>query len=234
MKRYLATFSRGIWLYVPVLLLMLAASATGTYYLSRQQYQAVARIWVDKTTLDSVLAQNPGGYVPPPAKQQADKMSQLLQTDAFVADILNHSNLAAQLTGVPDHDGMIIAGVRKQLDVSTIGNNTVKITYSGTDPVLCQQIVQGTIDRYRNWSFESQVEQKSVELQYYQKQLKNYEAQVNDASRNVEEFANENPHLDPGSPAYLELQRLQRELESAQALYRTTQSKIDQANRIDS
>ncbi|MDQ3898904.1 MAG: hypothetical protein M3319_00075, partial [Actinomycetota bacterium] len=173
MKRYLATFSRGIWLYVPVLLLMLAASATGTYYLSRQQYQAVARIWVDKTTLDSVLAQNPGGYVPPPAKQQADKMSQLLQTDAFVADILNHSNLAAQLTGVPDHDGMIIAGVRKQLDVSTIGNNTVKITYSGTDPVLCQQIVQGTIDRYRNWSFESQVEQKSVELQYYQKQLKN-------------------------------------------------------------
>ena len=45
-KRFLATFYRGRRLYIPVLLLLLAATVLGTYYLALTQYEATARIWV--------------------------------------------------------------------------------------------------------------------------------------------------------------------------------------------
>ena len=57
-KRYLGTFYRGRRLYIPVLLLLLVATVLGTYYLARTQYEATARIWVDKPALDSVLDPN--------------------------------------------------------------------------------------------------------------------------------------------------------------------------------
>jgi uncharacterized protein involved in exopolysaccharide biosynthesis len=235
MKRYFATFFRGKWLYLAALLLMLGASALGTYYLSRSQYEATARIWVDKSALGQVLDQNTQpvyGYTPPPAQQQADKLFQLVQTDSFMTAILKGTTASAQLTGVPDDDRKVLDKVRKKLAISVLGANTVKISFTGPDPVLCQQVVQGTIDQFRTWSLESQVEQHSIELQFYQRQLKNYDEQVNDISRQINEFYQKYPNPDPSSPQYLELQRLQRELEDARGRYTITKTKIDQQDWV--
>ena len=91
-KRYLSTFYRGRRLYVPVLLLLLAATVLGTYYLASTQYEATARIWVDKPALDNVLDPNaPSSYLVSPGQQQADKLNQLLQTDSFVVAILTNT-----------------------------------------------------------------------------------------------------------------------------------------------
>src|SRR5437763_16358839 len=100
-KRYLGTFFRGRRLYIPVLLFLLAATVVGAYYLARTQYEATARIWVDKPALDSVLAPNaPPDYISP-AQQQADKLTQLLQTDSFVAAILTNTAASGRLTSGP-------------------------------------------------------------------------------------------------------------------------------------
>jgi uncharacterized protein involved in exopolysaccharide biosynthesis len=234
-KRYLSTLYRGRWLYLPVLLLMLAATGVGTYYLARTQYEATARIWVDKPLLENVLAPNaPPGYLASPAQQQADKLYQLLQTDSFLAAALKRTAMAGSLTGDMDRDRETIEYVRKRLGVTPLGSNTVRITYWGSDPALCQQVVQGTIDQFRTWDLTARVEQTSIERQFYEKQLQIYEDQVNGAAKRVEDFQGEHPYPDPSSPQYLELQRLQRELESARGLYNATRTKIDQANAADS
>jgi uncharacterized protein involved in exopolysaccharide biosynthesis len=232
-KRYLGTFFRGRRLYIPVLLLLLAATVLGTYYLARTQYEATARIWVDKPALDNVLDPNaPPNYLSP-AQQQADKLAQLLQTDSFVASILKSTGASGRLTSEPDR-ARVIKDVRGKLAVTPLGSNTIKITYSGSDPVFCQQMVQSTIDQFRARDLTARVEQTAIEGQFYQKQLQIYQNQVDAAAKRADDFQRAHPFPDPSSPQYLELQGLQRELESARALFSATRTKIEQANAANS
>jgi uncharacterized protein involved in exopolysaccharide biosynthesis len=233
-KRYLGTFFRGRRLYIPVLLLLLAATVVGTYYLARTQYEATARIWVDKPALDNVLDPNsPATYLASPAQQQADKISQLLQTDSFMESVLKNTSASDQLAGGAVQD-RAIKDARGKLAVTTIGSNTVKITYAGSDPVFCQQIVQSTIDQFRAWDLTARVDQNAIERQFYQKQLQIYQDQVDAAAKRVNDFQTAHPYPDPSSPQYLELQGLQRDLDSARALLNATNTKIEQANAADS
>lgn len=233
-KRYLGTFYRGRRLYLPVLLLLLIATVLGTYYLARTQYEATARIWVDKPALDNVLSPNASsGYLVSPGQQQADKLTQLLQTDSFVEAMLKNTNLSGRLASNPDRD-RVIKDVRGKLTVTPLGSNTIKVTYAGSDPVLCQQVVQSTLDQFRARDLTARVEQSAIETQFYQKQLQIYEDQVNAAAKRVDDFQRAHPYPDPSSPQYLELQGLQRELETARALLNTTSTKIEQANAANS
>ncbi len=233
-KRYLGTFYRGRRLYILVLLLLLAATVLGTYYLASTQYEATARIWVDKPALDNVLDPNaPSSYLVSPGQQQADKLNQLLQTDSFVVAILTNTTASGRLTSDAERD-RVIKEVRGKLAVTPLGSNTVKILYTGSDPILCQQIVQGTIDQFRTWDLTARVEQSAIESQFYQKQLQIYQDQVDAAAKRVDDFQRDHPFPDPTSPQYLELQGLQRELESARALLSATSAKIEQANAANS
>lgn len=235
-KRYLATFFRGRRLYIPLLLVLVAATVLGTYYLGFTQYEATARIWVDKPVLANVLDPNVSPdylYLVSPAQQQADKLAQLIQTDSFVVAILKNTSEAGQLTGGPGQD-QVIKAVRRQLAVTPFGSNTIRITYAGSDPALCQQIVQSTIDEFRARDLTARIEQSAIERQFYQKQLGIYEEQVNAATTRVDDFQRDHPFPDPSSPQYLELQGLQRELESARALLNATRTKIEQANAAES
>src|SRR5438045_1925878 len=233
-RRYLGTFYRGRRLYVPVLLLLLAATVLGTYYLASTQYEATARIWVDKPALDNVLDPNtPAGYIASPGQQQADKLNQLLQTDSFVVAVLTNTTAAGRLTSDAERD-RVIKEVRGKLTVTPLGSNTVKILYTGSDPRLSQQIVQGTIDQFRTWDLTARVEQSAIESQFYQKQLQIYQDQVDTAAKSVDDFQRDHPYPDPTSPQYLQLQSLQRELESARALLSATSARIEQANAANS
>ena len=232
-KRYLGTFYRGRWLYIPLLLLLLAATVLGTYFLARTQYEATARIWVDKPALDNVLDPNaPSGFISP-AQQQADKLTQLIQTDSFVAAIITNTTASGRLASDPDPD-RVIKDVRGKIAVTPFGPNTVRITYTDSDPTLTQQMVQSTIDQFRAWDLTARVEQSAIEGQFYEKQLQIYQDQVDAAAKRVEDFQRDHPFPDPTSPQYLELQSLQRELESARALQSATQTKIEQANAANS
>ena len=234
LKRYLGTFFRGRRLYVPVLVFLLAATLLGTYYLASTQYEATARIWVDKPVLDNVLDPNsPSSFIVSPGQQQADKLTQLLQTDSFVAAILTNTTASGRLASEPDRE-RVIKEVRGKLVVTPLGQNTVRIIFTCSDPVFCQQVVQGTIDQFRAWDLTARVEQSAIERQFYEKQLQIYQDQVDAAAQRVADFQRDHPFPDPSSPQYLELQGLQRELESARALLSATRTKIEQANAANS
>jgi len=233
-KRFLGTFFRGRRLYIPVLLFLLAATLLGTYYLVRTQFEATARIWVDKPALDNVLDPNgQSGFLTSPAQEESDKLAQLLQTDSFVASVLTNTTLSGHLNSDPERD-RVIKEVRGKLAVAPLGSNTLKITYTSGDPVLSQQVVQGTIDQFRARELIARVEQSAIEQQFYEKQLQIYQDQEGAASKRLDDFQREHPYPDPSSPQYLELQGLQRELESAHALLNATRAKIEQANAANS
>ena len=90
--------------------------------------------------------------------------------------------MSARLTNDADRD-RVIKEVRGKLAVTPLGSNTVKITFAGSDPILCQQVVQGTIDQFRAWDLTARVEQSAIESQFYQKQLQIYQDQVDAAAK---------------------------------------------------
>jgi len=234
-KRFLGTFYRGRRLYIPLLLLLLVATLLGTYFLARNQYEATARVWVDKPVLDNVLDPNaPSGYVATtPAQDQSDKLTQLLQTDSFIAAILTNTPMSGRLANASDRD-QAIKDTRGKIVVTSLGSNTVKITYTGSDPVLSQQVVQSTIDQFRSWDLTARLEQSAIDRQFYQKQLQIYQDQVDAATKRVSDFQAAHPFPDPSSPQYLELQSLQRDLDSARALLNETSAKIQQTDAANS
>lgn len=233
-RRYLSTFFRGRRVYIPALVVLLAATIVGTYYLARTQFEATARIWVDNPTLDNVLDPNtPSGFLASPAQQQADKLSQLVQTDSFMTAVLTNTTLSGRLKANPERE-RVIKETRGKLEVEALGSNTIKITYTSGDPVLCQQMVQSTIDQFRARDLTARVEQSAIEKQFYEKQLQIYQDQEATAAKRLEDFQAQHPYPDPSSPQYLELQGLQRELESARALLNATRIKIEQANAANS
>ncbi len=238
MKRYLATFFRAKYLYVMALLIMVTGAAIGTYYLSRSQYESTAQIWIDMPALNNVIERQVVSYglIKTPAQEQADKLYQLLQTDSFVIALLQNTSLASQLNGVREHEERIVGEVRQRLVVGVLGANTLKIGYSGSDPLLCQQIVDAAIVQFRHWSLQTQVEQASVELQFYQQQLKIFDEQINDLVRRSETLQRENPASlnSVSAPQYLEFMRLQRELEAARELHAATRLKIEQTSLVNS
>jgi uncharacterized protein involved in exopolysaccharide biosynthesis len=234
-KRFLGTFYRGRRLYILLLLLLLAATVLGTYFLARTQYEATARVWVDKPALTNVLDPNaPSGYATSsPAQEQADKLTQLIQTDSFVAAIISNTSASGRLANASDRD-QAIKDTRGKLDVTSLGPNTVRINYTGSDPVLSQQMVQSTIDQFRSWDLTARLDQSAIERQFYQKQLQIYQDQVDAATKRVNDFQAAHPFPDPNSPQYLQLQGLQRDLDSARALLNETSAKIQQADAANS
>jgi uncharacterized protein involved in exopolysaccharide biosynthesis len=107
------------------------------------------------------------------------------------------------------------------------------ITYTGKDPVLCQQMVQGTIDQFRAWMFESRLEQSSAQMEFYRKQIDIYRRQMSDTQQRLEDFKAQHPKPAPASPTYLELTRLQREYETARGLYTNAVTRVGQVDVIE-
>lgn len=234
MKPYFATFFRGRWLFLLALLVMLSASGAGAYFLSGSEYEASARIWIDRPPLVDLLGTSQG-YGGAPAQQQGDILYQLIQTDSFMTAVVKETKASKALTGRPQEDRLLLAAVREKMAYSVVGPNTVTIGFSGTDPLLCQQVVQGAIDQYRAWVLDSRLEQSTAELQYYEKQLDFYKDQMDEAKQRYEKFQAEHPNLKGNGSEYLglELARLQRDYESSRDLYATAQNKRDQVGLVE-
>ena len=128
----------------------------------------------------------------------------------------------------------MIKDVRGKLTVTNLGTNTVKITYSGNDPVLCQQVVQGTIDQFRSWDLTARVEQSAIEREFYQKQLQIYQNQVDAAAKRVEDF--QRATLTPTRPRRSTWNFKGCSVTSSPhcALLSATSTKIEQANAANS
>lgn len=233
MKRYLATLYRGRWLYLLVLLVPLVASIVGAFYLARPSYEASARVWIGAPVLANLLNQTPQPTYPVPptlAKEHVDRFQQLLQSDAFMAGIVRKTAAASELTGDPRSDAMALDDIRQRLAISAAGTNTMTVAFTAPDRELCQQMVQVALAEFRAWSIQEQVEQRTAEAQEYQRQLRAQEAQITEFRRAIADAQRQFPAIPDGAtPQYLELERLNRELEAAQGRHMVVRGKLDQA-----
>lgn len=212
MRRYFVTLYRGRRLYSVALLLLLCATALGTYVRARtsNEYQVTSRIWISG-------AIPVAGSTSSPAQQLTDTLDQLLKSDSIVAAVLQRAR--ADRTSMRDWDGRDIIQVRRMLTYKAEGPNTVTLTFSGPDPVMGQLIVQSTLDQLEEWNLDFPRELARTRVQDSQVQLIVFRDQMNDSGRKLDEYNAQYPVNIESPPEQRERQRLQGEYEVARDLY---------------
>lgn len=236
MKRYVATFYRHWWLYLPILILLLAGTAVGTNAVVRKaaKYQSATRIWVSEPPLQEALGQTQTYQQITPAQARNDMLFQLIQTDSFIRNILKGTPIEQQLTGDLDHDEPTILKVRAGVRIEVLGANSVLITYTDTSPELAQSVLQNILSEFRNWLLASNLEQSSAEKTYYQDQASSYQQQVDQARKDLDAFTAQHPSIKSDDLAsQAQLQRLQAQFQAAQQTYTAAQSKLQEAEVVN-
>ncbi|HET7034279.1 MAG TPA: hypothetical protein VFI42_01220 [Thermomicrobiaceae bacterium] len=237
MKRYVATFYRHWWLYLPILILLLAGTAVGTNAVVRKaaKYQSTTRIWVSEPPLQQALGQTQSYQQRTPAQARNDMLYQLIQTDSFIRNILTGTPTAGQLNGDLDHDQPTILKVRAGIRIQVLGANSVLISYEDASPEIAQSVLQNIVNEFRNWLLASNLEQASAEKTYYEDQATSYQQQVDQARQNLDAFTAQHPSITPDDlTAQAQLQRLQSVLQAAEQTYNVAQSKLQEAEVINS
>lgn len=236
LKRYIATFYRHWWLYLPILILLLSGAAVGTNALVHKgaKYQSTTRIWVSEPPLQQALGQAATASQLTPAQARNDMLYQLIQTDSFMRTVVKGTPMEQELNGDVDHDEPLLMQAREGIVVQVIGANTVLISYKGESPEIAQTVLQNIVNQFRTWLLDSSQEQASAEKTYYQQQASSYQDQVKQAQQDLDNFTAQHPGIKPDDiTAQAQLQRLQSDLQSAQQAYSTAQAKLMEAEVVN-
>ena len=197
MERYVETFFRFKWLFLFVLVVV---PLLGTFYAFESQlvlYTSTGTVWTEKPAYLTVASTDWTQWGTP-AQNQASNVQEFLQTNSFALEVLNQTDLRADLT-TPLATQLTLAKLRKYVSVNPVGTHLLAISYSDEQPRAAQQVVQAIIDSFNKEVLSSADSQNSVALAFYQKQLADATARANDATAALRSYLNAHPELTNGS-----------------------------------
>jgi uncharacterized protein involved in exopolysaccharide biosynthesis len=197
MERYVETFFRFKWLFLFVLVVV---PLLGAFYAFESQlvlFTSTGTVWAEKPAY-LTIASTDWSQWDTPAQNQANNVQEFLQTNSFALDVLNQTDLRANLT-TPLATQVTLAKLRRSVSVSPVGTHLLAISYSDQQPRAAQQVVQAIIDTFNKEVLSSADSQNSVALAFYQKQLADATTQANDATAALRSYLTAHPELTNGS-----------------------------------
>lgn len=231
LKRYVETFVRYIWWFVPPLLLIPVLATVSSFFMLRA-YESKATIWVDSQPIFIQSSNNP--WASQTASQQTvESIYELLRTRRFVQDIM----IEAALVDPADADYLsdsALDDIRANLQVSWYGPHVVVVEASSKEGETATSIVAATLSLFNARSIQIKKENAAVAASFYEGQVENYKAQLAQAADELRAYKEKHPAPpDPRSPRppaeEQELNRLQRQYDVVESTYKGLVSKLDQA-----
>lgn len=221
--RILETYFRHRWLYLLPLVLMIAAAAV--YFLTKKPvYSAEGVLYVQTDTLLSTLTsvrQSDFSWVSP-AQATSTEIGELLQTDAFVRSIIQHTQLENEMNRGSVVVDEIIDGVRRVIWTSPLGNNQVLVMAEHEDPTVAYEMVNALIESYLFWRVNTDVKDSVVAISFLTELISSYESELESARNQLQTYLEAHPEPLRGerSPSeQLEIQRLQAAVDLASTRY---------------
>ena len=119
--------------------------------------------------------------------------------------------------------------LKSSITATASGNNLVRITYKGKEPLLGQRLVEETMVLHTQKTMEAKTGEARASLEFYSQQLQTQAQRVNQANLAVQQYTQTHP-VGPGAtrPAAQEqeLEVLRRNLAVEQTLYDNTLAKL--------
>jgi uncharacterized protein involved in exopolysaccharide biosynthesis len=190
-ERFLEAFFRHkLLVLLPVVLIPLIVAPI-SFFLAPSYYEAWAGVWTERPAyLQSDVERS---YLTP-AQLQKDRLTELLQSRAFVMDVARRTSYASVLgtrTGQDRVNDLIVRNV----GMSVNGSHMLAVRFRGTSPQLAVQVLNAVFETYQERSAADQANQGELAISFYQGQLKDGQERLARANDDLQRYLAMNPRV---------------------------------------
>ena len=218
MLNILEAFFRRPWLCLLPLILLGALGAASVLSMT-PKYRSIGTLNATGESLLNDLteaANTPGLTFDPPAVVTARQINQLLSTDFFLTKVAEEAGLGTAMK----NGTLLKTQIRDYTGASADGDNLVRISSTSRNAELSMRLVTATMASYVNYVVDSEVNESTGSAEFLDQQVKETEADVDSAWKNVQKYIVEHPAAeseDGGLEERLQLQRLREGLSRTEA-----------------
>ncbi len=195
MGRYLATARRYRWLLAAILTLVWCAGLGAAYVEYQTTFESTATVWVLRASpeLAQTSPDDPNvTLAQTAASQQVDLLSQLLQTDSFVRDVVESASLGPALAAAADQSAYL-DDVRKRFRTKALGTNVLTLSFAGRDPHIGAQMVNAALAVRAQRVAAARVAATTALTALYQKDYEVAQSQALDAQQRLADWTASHP-----------------------------------------
>lgn len=230
--RLLESYFRRRWLYlIPIALMTVVA---GVYYFTiKPTFIARGVIYVQSDSFLNTLtqlSQNNASFWVSPSQIATSEINELLQTSAFIRAIIQNTDLEPIMDEGTEVYLNMIGETRKNLWVSSLGNNQILANAANENPAISYQLVTSLMDTYINWQINTQQTDTEVAQSFFADLVQEYEQDLSNARNDMKTYLRDHPEPirgeRPGDES-LEIQHLQNKIDLAEARYANALNKLE-------
>jgi hypothetical protein len=162
------------------------------FMLVKPYYETTAGVWTERPAYVPVTDES-SRYVSP-AQYQQSRLSELMQTRAFLDDIGRRTSLAPLLATDQGREDVVVY-LQRAIYPQATGNKLLGIRVRADDPDLAMEIINATLAAFRERAQNERATQATSAIAFYEGQLKNAEDDRSKAQDAVRRYITANPRL---------------------------------------
>jgi polysaccharide chain length determinant protein (PEP-CTERM system associated) len=184
------------------------------------QYASTAQVYADTNSLNNPLLR--GIAVQPDIRGRLDVITRTLLSRPNLETVADKTGLSLRATSPADKDELLVK-LGAAVQVKDAGaKNLYNISYSDTDPVMAQKIVQAFVEILMNDTLGENTASTASAQNFLQQQVDDYNKRLNDAEQKLADFKKANLGNLPtqGGPDYAtRLQTAEAKLQELEGQY---------------
>jgi hypothetical protein len=177
---------------IPLLVGPIALITTPVYY------ESWTGVWVDRPTYLN-YSQSGWNVYQTPSQNQANALNEQLRTRSFMMDIAKRTQLAP-LVGTQRGEDRINQIFSTGLQITPTGDHLLVIHFRADTARLAYDLLNATIDAFKENASTDRVNQASLAISFYQSQLQDAQDRLNKLTSSARQYVAANPRLGSLSP----------------------------------
>jgi hypothetical protein len=189
MQRYLDTAWRLRALLAIVVFLVLVPGLMAAWATNMGTFESAATIWVEKASTQYSTG-NPADLAlssVSPGTEQAEVLTQLLQTNSFLEEVINQTSQAPELRVARNRE-RFLGDIRKRFKAAALGTNLIRLSYRGSEPGTAAEMVSGALAARDTRVKAARIAATSTAIAFFQKESELAQTQALKAQRDLDGF----------------------------------------------
>lgn len=168
-RRLIETFFRHMWLVLLPAILLPGIVVPVVFRREPPPYESRASVWVEHPTYLR-YSEDPDRLTTP-ANEHGGRLAELLRTESFRRDVALRTGLAP-LVETPEGMGKLEKQLKRDLALIPDGEHLLVIRARAASPTLAKEIVQATLDTFRERLAQDRTHEAQVAIAFYEGRLR--------------------------------------------------------------
>jgi uncharacterized protein involved in exopolysaccharide biosynthesis len=185
-----AFFRHALLIVLPAILIPMVVVAW--VFSTPPQYEAAAGIWVERPAYLSYSGDELTRYLPP-ATVQRNRLTELMRTRSFIADVVADTPLAAYMdSGSEVGIDQVFA---RDFEVIQSGDHLLFLKFRAEHRDTALGIVNAVVEQFRAWASEDRRAQAQLAISFYEARLTDGDASLAEARAELAKYLDANPAI---------------------------------------